>query len=45
MLNILGLLLANEYVVYTKTRNYHWNVVGPQFNDHSKAGRQRPERA
>ena len=33
VLNILGLLLADEYVVYTKTRSYHWNVVGPQFND------------
>jgi starvation-inducible DNA-binding protein len=26
-------LLADEYLLYTKTRNYHWNVVGPQFND------------
>src|SRR3990167_2729342 len=30
---ILANLLADEYVLYTKTRNYHWNVVGPQFND------------
>jgi starvation-inducible DNA-binding protein len=30
---ILSSLLADEYVLYTKTRNYHWNVVGPQFND------------
>jgi starvation-inducible DNA-binding protein len=30
---ILNRLLADEYVLYTKTRNYHWNVVGPQFND------------
>ena len=30
---ILTALLADEYVLYTKTRNYHWNVVGPQFND------------
>lgn len=30
---ILTVLLADEYVLYTKTRNYHWNVVGPQFND------------
>lgn len=30
---ILNALLADEYVLYTKTRNYHWNVVGPQFND------------
>ncbi len=29
----LNTLLADEYVLYTKTRNYHWNVVGPQFND------------
>lgn len=26
-------LLADEYVLYTKTRHYHWNVVGPQFNE------------
>ena len=31
--NILNTLLADEYVLYTKTRNYHWNVVGPQFNE------------
>ena len=30
---ILNILLSDEYVLYTKTRNYHWNVVGPQFND------------
>ena len=30
---ILNRLLADEYVLYTKTRNYHWNVVGIQFND------------
>src|SRR2546428_11818675 len=30
---ILAALLADEYVLYTKTRNYHWNVTGPQFND------------
>jgi starvation-inducible DNA-binding protein len=29
----LNTLLADEYLLYTKTRNYHWNVVGPQFND------------
>jgi hypothetical protein len=27
---ILGNVLADEYVLYTKTSNYHWNVVGPQ---------------
>ena len=33
VVKILNLLLADEYLLYTKTRNYHWNVVGPQFND------------
>ena len=33
VLDILASLLADEYLLYTKTRNYHWNVVGPQFND------------
>jgi starvation-inducible DNA-binding protein len=31
--SILNDLLSDEYVLYTKTRNYHWNVFGPQFND------------
>jgi len=30
---ILNGLLSDEYVLYTRTRNYHWNVVGLQFND------------
>jgi len=33
VIKILNTLLADEYVLYTKTRNFHWNVVGPQFND------------
>ena len=33
IVTILNTLLADEYLLYTKTRNYHWNVVGPQFND------------
>ena len=33
VVGLLSALLADEYVLYTKTRNYHWNVVGPQFND------------
>ena len=33
VLLILNALLSDEYVLYTKTRNYHWNVVGLQFND------------
>ena len=30
---ILNDILSDEYVLYTKTRNYHWNVTGPQFHD------------
>ena len=26
-------IVSAEYVLYTKTRNYHWNVAGPQFHD------------
>ncbi|MEW6298936.1 MAG: DNA starvation/stationary phase protection protein [Thermodesulfobacteriota bacterium] len=33
VVDILQTVLADEYLLYTKTRNYHWNVVGPQFND------------
>ena len=31
--DILNRLISDEYILYTKTRNYHWNVVGIQFND------------
>jgi starvation-inducible DNA-binding protein len=30
---ILNALLADEYVLYTKTRRFHWNVVGPDFSE------------
>ncbi len=30
---ILSSLLADEFVLYAKTRNYHWNVTGPQFSE------------
>lgn len=30
---ILNLILSNEYVLYTKTLNFHWNVEGKQFHD------------
>src|SRR5436309_1898796 len=33
VVDILNRLLSDEYVLLTKTRNYHWNVTGPQFND------------
>jgi starvation-inducible DNA-binding protein len=36
VVRILNDVLSDEYVLYTKTRNYHWNVVGPQFNDYHK---------
>ena len=29
----LNILLADEYVLYTKTRNAHWNVNGPNFHE------------
>jgi starvation-inducible DNA-binding protein len=28
---LLNTILADEYVLYTRTRNYHWNVIGPHF--------------
>jgi starvation-inducible DNA-binding protein len=27
----LGRLLADSYVMYLKTHNFHWNVTGPMF--------------
>jgi starvation-inducible DNA-binding protein len=30
---ILNTLLSDEFLLYAKTRNFHWNVTGPQFND------------
>lgn len=33
---IIGILVrsvSDEYILYTKTRNYHWNVTGIEFND------------
>jgi len=33
VVDILNQHVADVYVLYTKTRNYHWNVVGPRFND------------
>lgn len=31
--DMLNILLADEYVLYTKTYNYHWNVYGPHFSE------------
>ncbi len=33
VVKILNTVLSDEFLLYTKTRNYHWNVTGPQFND------------
>jgi starvation-inducible DNA-binding protein len=30
---ILNRLLSDEFVLYTKARNYHWNVTGPDFQE------------
>jgi starvation-inducible DNA-binding protein len=32
----LALILADEMVLYTKTKNAHWNVEGPDFYDKHK---------
>lgn len=29
----LNILLADEFVLYTKTRNYHWNVESMNFTE------------
>lgn len=34
--NELAKLLADEYVLYTKTRNAHWNIEGTDFFDKHK---------
>ena len=34
--NELAKLLADEYVLYTKTRNAHWNIEGTDFYDKHK---------
>ena len=28
----LSRLLADSYLLYLKTHNFHWNVTGPQFH-------------
>jgi starvation-inducible DNA-binding protein len=33
VVGILNALLADEFVLYTKTRRFHWNVVGPNFSE------------
>ena len=36
VVNSLNKLLADEHVLYTKTRNYHWNVEGSNFMEMHK---------
>lgn len=31
LIDVLNRLLADTVVLYVKTRNFHWNVVGPNF--------------
>jgi starvation-inducible DNA-binding protein len=33
VIKILTELLCDEYVLVTKTKKYHWNVVGPDFSE------------
>lgn len=33
VVGILNTVLANEFVLSTKTRNYHWNVTSPNFSE------------
>ena len=32
VVEILNARLSDEYTLYTKTRKYHWNVIGPRFH-------------
>ena len=32
LVEILNMRLCDEYVLYTKTRNFHWNVIAPRFS-------------
>jgi len=32
----LAHLLADTYVLYLKTQNFHWNVTGPHFSEYHK---------
>ena len=34
--SILNILLADEHLLYTKTRNYHWNYEGDNFMEMHK---------
>ncbi len=31
LLEEMNVILADQFILYTKLRNYHWNVTGPYF--------------
>jgi starvation-inducible DNA-binding protein len=31
VIGLLNTLLADEHLLYVRTRNYHWNIEGPHF--------------
>ena len=33
VVGILNTVLADEFLLYTKTRRFHWNVEGPNFSE------------
>ncbi len=33
VVSILNTVLADEFVLYTKSRRFHWNVEGPNFSE------------
>lgn len=33
VVKILNTVLADEFVLYTKSRRFHWNVEGPDFSE------------
>lgn len=36
VISVLSDVMADQYVLYTKTRNYHWNVTGEDFAQYHK---------
>ncbi|MGQ0772685.1 MAG: Dps family protein [Nitrososphaerota archaeon] len=36
VITVLGKVIADQYILYTKTRNYHWNVTGEDFAQYHK---------
>lgn len=36
VVDLLGDIIADQYVLYTKARNYHWNVTGEDFAQYHK---------